>query len=63
MLYVGFEPTITASVRAKRVHALDRLATVTDKISNYIILYSINVPIRWPRVEHKFAYLLVQKTN
>jgi hypothetical protein len=27
--YVGFEPTITATKRAKRVHALDLSATVT----------------------------------
>jgi hypothetical protein len=30
MPYVGFEPTITASERAKTVHALDRSATLTD---------------------------------
>jgi hypothetical protein len=29
MPYVGFEPTIPASERAKTVHALDRSATVT----------------------------------
>jgi hypothetical protein len=29
MLYMGFEPTIPASERAKTVHALDRSATVT----------------------------------
>jgi hypothetical protein len=28
---VGFEPTISASERAKTVHALDRTATVTDR--------------------------------
>jgi hypothetical protein len=30
---VGFEPTITASERAKTVHALDRSATVTGNES------------------------------
>jgi hypothetical protein len=30
MLWVGFEPTIPASERAKTVHALDRSVTVTD---------------------------------
>jgi hypothetical protein len=29
---VGFEPTITASARAKPVNALDRLATVTGRV-------------------------------
>jgi hypothetical protein len=33
MLWVGFEPTISASERAKTVHALDGSATVTDKES------------------------------
>jgi hypothetical protein len=28
---LGFEPTIPASERAKTVHALDRLATVTGQ--------------------------------
>jgi hypothetical protein len=28
--YVGFEPTVPVSERAKAVHALDRSATVTD---------------------------------
>jgi hypothetical protein len=31
MPWVGFEPTIQASERAKAVHALDRSATVTGK--------------------------------
>jgi hypothetical protein len=30
MPYVGFEPTIPASERAKTIHVLDRSATVTD---------------------------------
>jgi hypothetical protein len=36
---VGFEPTITASERAKTVHALDRSATVTGQkhACSYII--------------------------
>jgi hypothetical protein len=29
MVEVGFEPTITASERAKKGHALDRSATMT----------------------------------
>jgi hypothetical protein len=32
---VEFEPTITASERAKTVHVLDRSATVTSKSSDY----------------------------
>jgi hypothetical protein len=35
MPYVGFEPTILASERAKAVHALDRSATVTGLIIPY----------------------------
>jgi hypothetical protein len=31
MPWVGFEPTIPVSERAKTVHALDRYATVTGK--------------------------------
>jgi hypothetical protein len=31
MPFVGFEPTIPASERAKMVHVLDRSATVTGK--------------------------------
>jgi hypothetical protein len=30
MSFVGVEPTIPASERSKRVHALDRSVTVTD---------------------------------
>jgi hypothetical protein len=32
MPYVGFEPMIPASERAKTVHALDRSATVTGSL-------------------------------
>jgi hypothetical protein len=32
MPWVGFEPTIPGSERAKTVHALDRSATVTGRI-------------------------------
>jgi hypothetical protein len=32
---VGFEPTITASERAKTVHALDRSASVTGAVLCY----------------------------
>jgi hypothetical protein len=31
MAWVGFEPTVPASERAKTVHALDRSATVTGE--------------------------------
>jgi hypothetical protein len=41
MVCLGFEPTITASVRAKTVHALDRSATVTGPKS-YIYILSIS---------------------
>jgi FAD synthase len=34
MSYVGFEPTITASERAKTVHALDRSTNVIGKKSS-----------------------------
>jgi hypothetical protein len=39
MPWVQFEPTITASERAKTVHALDRSTTVTN---DYRILYFHN---------------------
>jgi hypothetical protein len=43
MIWVGFEPTIPASERAKTVHALDRAATVTGYLHIYItiILYVV----------------------
>jgi hypothetical protein len=34
MSYVGFEPTISVSERAKTVHALDSSATVTGSLRN-----------------------------
>jgi hypothetical protein len=40
MPWVGFEPKITASERAKTVHALDRSATVTGA-GNTCIIYEI----------------------
>jgi hypothetical protein len=36
MLWMWFEPTITASGRAKNVHALDRSATVTGSESSHL---------------------------
>jgi hypothetical protein len=38
MLRVGFEPMTPVFVRTKTVHALDRAATVIDKL-NYSIQY------------------------
>jgi hypothetical protein len=38
--WVGFEPTIPASERAKTVHALDRAATVTGIASTIVYLLS-----------------------
>jgi hypothetical protein len=38
MTWVGFEPTIPASERAKTVHALDRWATVTSYLYTLILL-------------------------
>jgi hypothetical protein len=38
MPWVGFEPTIPASERAKRIHALDRSGTVTGTLNNIIII-------------------------
>jgi hypothetical protein len=35
MPWVWFEPTISASERAKAVHALDRSATVTGKLADF----------------------------
>jgi hypothetical protein len=35
MPYVGFEPTILGSERAKTVHALDRAAAVTGTVKTY----------------------------
>jgi hypothetical protein len=50
---VGFEPTITASERAKTVHALDRAATVTGsnlvhhaiqiRKLTYILLFELHI--------------------
>jgi hypothetical protein len=37
MPWVGFEPTIPASERAKTVHVLDFSATVTGQIVGYLI--------------------------
>jgi hypothetical protein len=34
MPWMGFEPTIPASERAKTVHVLDRSATVTGVVTN-----------------------------
>jgi FAD synthase len=51
MTYVGFEPTIPASERAKTVHALDREATVTGQGSKirmklfYLMTSSIELAI------------------
>jgi hypothetical protein len=38
--YVGFEPMIPASERAKTVHALDCSDTVTDGVSSLVITYN-----------------------
>jgi hypothetical protein len=35
MTWVGFEPTVPASERAKTVHSLDRSATVTGQYLTY----------------------------
>jgi hypothetical protein len=40
MPWVGFEPTIPASKRAKTVHALDRSVTVTG---HNLLLFGYNV--------------------
>jgi hypothetical protein len=40
MSWVGFEPTITASERAKTVHALDRTATVIGRVNEYLLVFS-----------------------
>jgi hypothetical protein len=42
MLKVGFEPTITASERAKTLNALDRSPTVTGRdVINTVLVYSL----------------------
>jgi hypothetical protein len=56
---LGFEPTITASERAKTVHALDRSATVTGTyrpissndidINEYLIKSRLKGAAIWPR--------------
>jgi hypothetical protein len=38
MPFVGLEPTIPASERAKTVHALDLAATVTGKILQLLLI-------------------------
>jgi hypothetical protein len=43
MSYVGFEPTIPASERAKTVHALDRSATVIGLKDITIIINIITI--------------------
>jgi hypothetical protein len=43
MRCVGFEPTIPVSERAKTVHAIDRLATMTGV--NYNTCYILQGPI------------------
>jgi hypothetical protein len=42
MLSVGFEPTISASERAKTVHGLDRSATMTGE-EIIAMTYIINI--------------------
>jgi hypothetical protein len=41
MPQVGFEPTIPVFERAKRVHALDRAATVTGTLHIYIYIHNM----------------------
>jgi hypothetical protein len=43
MPWVGFEPTIPASERAKTVHVLDRAATVTGLIEEYWIKFCMKL--------------------
>jgi hypothetical protein len=47
MPYVGFEPTVPASERAKTVHVLDRYATVTSRVwytwSIYFLIFLVCV--------------------
>jgi hypothetical protein len=47
MSWVGFEPTIAASERAKTVYALDRSATVTGKRDVYMQWINIQVNTVW----------------
>jgi hypothetical protein len=47
MSYVGFEPTIPASERAKTVHALDRSPTVTGHLIIVLINILQTVIITW----------------
>jgi hypothetical protein len=41
MFLVGFEPTITASEWAKRVHALDHSPTMTGRRDNFTLPFNI----------------------
>jgi hypothetical protein len=56
MLYVGFEPTIQATERAKGVHALDSSATVTVHR-----LYNLTKIWKTFRQEHKCILMKCQK--
>jgi hypothetical protein len=47
MSWVGLEPTITASERAKIVHALDRSATVTGIPDHKCLYYKLKLEQKW----------------
>jgi hypothetical protein len=54
MPWVEFEPTIPASVGARTVHALDRWATVTGNIMDYL---HINILERFYMLEDYFSVI------
>jgi hypothetical protein len=56
MPYVGFEPTISASERAKTVHALDRSATVTDSSIFFFFLIAPTLGSLLPFLEHRAEF-------
>jgi hypothetical protein len=50
MPWVGFEPTLPASERAKTVHALDRAATVTGFKLLWVTILINNISFFWARI-------------
>jgi hypothetical protein len=63
MPWVGFEPTIPASERAKTVHALDRAAIVTDTSRIYVkknyLIFLINVVYLVDVIQHICNYWFI----
>jgi hypothetical protein len=54
MPWVGFEPTVPASERAKTVHALDRSATVTDTRPYSVSILKVSLSKFMEKKTHQF---------